>query len=149
MTSHPQYPEYSLSDNKQLLDTSFIHRFLSQEAYWSKGKTEASVQQSIDHSICFGLYHEGQQAGFARVISDQTDFAYLLDVFIDYPHRNKGLSKWLLQHILSDDRFATCKFMLATTDAHGLYNQLGFEPVVFHEKFMERKKQVPVVRESQ
>ncbi len=149
MTRHPQHPEYQISSNKELLNLAFIHQFLSQEAYWSKGKTIESIAHGIEHSICFGLYYHNNQVGFARVITDQTDFAYLLDVFIDYPHREKGLSKWLMQHILSDDRFATCKFMLATTDAHGLYSQFGFEPVVFHEKYMERKKQVPATSSDQ
>jgi GNAT superfamily N-acetyltransferase len=128
---------YSISDDKEKLDVPFIHQFLSR-SYWAENIPVATVQQSIDGSICFGVYDNNSQVGFARVITDKATFAYLADVFIDEKHRGHGLSKWLMSVIMQyPDVQGLRRFMLATRDAHGLYAQFGFTPLTNTDRWMQ------------
>lgn len=137
---------FAISTNKDYLDLSLIHQFLSQEAYWSKGIPEQTVKNAIKNStLCFGVYkHEVgigvyEQVGFARVITDLATFAYLCDVFILPDYRKLGLSKWLMNIITNhSDLKGVRRFMLATNDAHSLYSQYGFEQNVNPELFMQK-----------
>ncbi len=124
---------FLLSTENALLDRKAIYRYLSEEAYWSPGIPEALVNLSIDHSLCFGLYHQGDsltQIGFARLVTDYATFAYLADVFVDKQWRGNGLSKWMMDVIMSHPAtLGIRRMMLATQDAHGLYQQFGFDAV--------------------
>jgi GNAT superfamily N-acetyltransferase len=107
-----------------------VHRFLSEEAYWSPGVSRERVERSIENSIVFGLYHGAEQIGFARVVTDRAAFAYLADVFVISEHRGRGLGKWLVETVLSHpDLQGLRKFILGTADAHSLYERFGFRPV--------------------
>ena len=118
---------YLISTDKSLLDVDAVHQFLSQSSYWAENIAKSVVQKSIDHSLCFAVYHQNKLVGFARVISDFATFAYLADVFIVQGHRGKGLSKWLMQTIVEHPHLQGLRrFTLATRDAHGLYAQFGF-----------------------
>lgn len=120
---------YTISTDKSRLDLNVIHQFLSQEAYWSPNIPKELVQKAIDNSLCFGIYADNQQVGFARVISDYATFGYLSDVFIVPEHRGKGLSKQLMASIMAHpDLQGLRRWMLITRDAHGLYSQFGFQP---------------------
>jgi N-acetylglutamate synthase-like GNAT family acetyltransferase len=88
--------------------------------------------------MCFGIYADQKQIGFARVITDAASFAYLADVFIDEHYRGQGLSNWLMKVILSHpDLQGLRRFMLGTRDAHGLYKQFGFSPLSSPERWMQ------------
>ena len=117
---------YSISTAKEKLDIACIHHFLSR-SYWAENIPLETVQRSIDHSMCFGVYEAGKQIGFARVITDRATFGYLADVFIAEQYRGRGLSKWLMQTILAHPELQGFRtWQLATRDAHGLYAQFGF-----------------------
>ncbi len=92
---------YIISTDKQLLDIAVIHDFLSNRSYWGHGRSMETVSKSIEHSLCFGVYtqSEGKQAGFARVVTDFTIFAWVMDVFILEEYRGNGLGKLLMQSI--------------------------------------------------
>lgn len=129
-----------ISTDKRKLNISFIHHFLS-HSYWSPGIPIATVISSIKHSLCFGVYHNNQQIGFARVITDFTSFGYLADVFIDDEFRGKGYSKLLMKAILKHPELQNFRrWMLATRDAHGLYKQFGFTSIPNPENFMQIHK---------
>ena len=82
------------------------------------------------HSLCFGIYKDGTQAGFARVVTDSATFAYLCDVFVLPSYQGVGLSKWLMQTIMAHpDLQGLRRWSLATLDAHGLYKQFGFDVI--------------------
>lgn len=133
-----RFDEYVFSTDNNLLDISLIHHYLCFESYWAKNIPLLVVQASIVNSLCFGIYHENKQVGFARVISDVATFGYLADVFIVKEHRKKGLSKLLMQFILDTSNIKTFRrFMLGTRDAQSLYAQFGFEPLKAPERFME------------
>ena len=127
--------EFLVSTDKSKLELAEIHRFLSEESYWAENIPMETVQRSIDHSYCFGLYlmlpeDKTELAGFARVITDYATFAYLADVFIVKKFRGKGLSKWLMQEIMNNPELKGLRrWMLATRDAHGLYEQFNFTRV--------------------
>lgn len=128
---------YSISTDRSLLNVETIHGFLSR-SYWAQGIPRETVERSIRGSMCFGVYENSHQVGFARVITDGVTFAYLADVFILEPHRGRGLSKWLVATILAHpDLQGLRRFMLATRDAHGLYQQFGFTPLAQPERFMQ------------
>jgi GNAT superfamily N-acetyltransferase len=127
-----------ISDDKSKLDIKIIHEFLT-TSYWAEGRTIEEVKSSIENSYCFGVYLGDRQIGFARVISDRTVFAYLMDVFIIEDQRGKGISKLLLNRIFEDDRFRNVKkWMLATKDAHSLYAKFGFGEIKNYDRLMQK-----------
>ena len=122
--------EYLISTAPEQLDLDVIHRFLSEEAYWSPGVDRDVVARSIENSLCFGLYRAGEQVGFARVVTDRAAFAWLADVFVLPAHRGHGLGKWLVETVLAHPELQGLRlFMLGTADAHSLYERYGFRPV--------------------
>jgi len=137
------HPEWEVSTDQQRLDREMIHRFLG-ETYWAKGIPRETVDQAIDGSCCFGVYEAGQQIAFARVITDFATFAWLADVFVVVSHRGRGVSKVLVRAILDDPRLQNLpRWMLATLDAQGLYEQFGFRVVSSPERFMEIRRANP------
>jgi GNAT superfamily N-acetyltransferase len=127
-----------ISDDKLKLDVELIHKFLT-TSYWAEGRTIEEVKNSIEHSICFGVYKDDQQIGFARILTDYSVIAYLMDVFILEEYRGKGFSKLLLKRIFEDERFKRVKkWRLATKDAHSLYTQFGFEKIKNPDRLMEK-----------
>jgi len=131
-------PELIISTDKNKLDLPLIHKFLSEESYWAKNIPFEIVKRSVDNSLCFGVYLDDRQIGFARIISDCATFAYLADVFVLPRYRNKGISKKLMEFIKEHPGLQGLrKWMLATADAHGLYKQYGFTEIGKPERLME------------
>ena len=127
---------YEISTDPQRFQIAFIHDFL-RSTYWAKGIPRRVVATSIKYSLCFGVFHRGEQVGFARVITDRATFAYLADVFVAPEHRGHGVGKMLIARILAHRNLQGLRrFMLATQDAHGLYAQFGFKPLFHPERFM-------------
>jgi N-acetylglutamate synthase-like GNAT family acetyltransferase len=130
--------EYEISTDTNRLDVDVIHRFLAQESYWSAGIPRVIVERAIGNSLCFGVYHHAAQVGFARVVTDKSTFAFLADVFILSAHRGKGLSKWLMRCVVEHETLQGLRrFLLLTSDAHGLYRQFGFAELGNPSRFME------------
>lgn len=128
----------TVSTDKNKLDVPFIQHFLK-DIYWAAGRTIAEVQTTIDSSVCFGIYLDGEQIGFARVITDYVVFAYLMDVFIIEEHRGKGYSSILIKNMMEEPSLKEVKiWRLATSDAHFLYEKFGFTPLAHPEKMMEK-----------
>lgn len=129
---------YLISTDKAKLHIPVIHKFLTEDSYWNKGITLNKVERCIEHSLCFGMYENSVQIGFARIISDFTTFAYLADVFILPDYRGRGCSKMLVAAIMEHPELLNLRrWVLATSDAHGLYKQFGWQPLSKTEKWME------------
>ena len=127
-----------INNDKQQLDIVLIHRFLSEESAWAKDIPLEKVQQSIAHSLCFGGYENGQQIAFARVVSDFATFAYLMDVFVLKEHRGRGLSRQLMAAVQAHPQLQGLRrFLLASSDARGLYQKFGFKALGKPEIMME------------
>jgi len=127
-----------VSTDKKQLNIPFIQDFLK-DIYWAAGRTIDEVQKTIDSSICFGIYLDEKQIGFARVITDYVVFAYLMDVFIAEEHRGKGYSSVLIAAMMEEPLLKDVKiWRLATRDAHFLYEKFGFKELAFPERMMEK-----------
>lgn len=130
--------EITISTDKTKLNFKLIHEFLT-DSYWAKGRTLEQVKMSVENSICFGIYLKDKQIGFARVLTDGSVVAYLMDVFIIDKYRGNGYSKMLLREIFKHkDLQVVNKWILATKDAHGLYKQFGFKKIENPERLMSR-----------
>ena len=131
---------FTISTDKDKLQVDVIHRYLTEEAYWTTGRTLEMTEKSIEHSLCFGVYDGDEQVGFARVVTDYTIFGYLCDVFILGRYQGQGLGKWLTETILDElDEEGVRWTMLATRDAHELYEDYGgFQKLYLPEKWMGR-----------
>jgi N-acetylglutamate synthase-like GNAT family acetyltransferase len=135
-----QQGKYLISTDKSLLDITVIHPFIN-HSYWAKNIPLETMKAAISGSMCFGVYLKGadesKQIGFARMITDKATFAYLADVFILPAHRGQGLSKGLIECILAHSELQGLRrILLATADAHGLYQQYGFSGVSKPESLM-------------
>ena len=128
----------SVSTNKSKLDVPFIQNFLK-DIYWAAGRTMEEVQATIDSSVCFGIYLNEVQIGFARVITDYVVFGYVMDVFIAKEHRGNGYSSILISAMMNEPVLKDLKiWRLATSDAHFLYEKFGFKALAHPEKLMEK-----------
>lgn len=131
--------QITVSTDKNKLDVPFIQDFLK-DIYWAAGRTIEEVQKTIDSSVCFGIYLDNKQIGFARVITDYVVFGYVMDVFITKEHRGKGYSFVLIENMMNEPILKDIKiWRLATTDAHFLYEKFGFTALENPEKMMEKK----------
>lgn len=134
---------FLISTDKTLLQIYRIHQFLTKEAYWSVDIPQEVVAKSIEHSLCFGLYdasNNNQQVGYARIVTDFSSFAWLCDVYIEKDFRKKGLSKWLMECVMSHPSLKNLRrICLATKDAHELYKKFGFEVTKTPDNWMEIK----------
>ncbi len=130
---------YTISTDKALLDVSRIYDFLASSSYWGRDRSSETVRTSIEHSLCFGVYHGQELVGFARVVTDYAIFAWLCDVFVIEAHRKEGIGKALMATILNCPELGKVKrWMLGTRDAHGLYKHYGFRQLKDPDMFMER-----------
>ena len=127
-----------ISDDPALLDRELILDFLRKRSYWAQEVTYEILDRSLDNSLCFGVYLDAEQIGFARVVTDFATFAWLADVLIVEEKRRQGFSKKLVAAVLAHPRLQGLRrFMLGTRDAHALYGQFGFKPLAYPERFME------------
>lgn len=131
--------DYLISTDRSRLNVALIHHFLSEKTYWAQGRTRDVVQRSIDNSLPFGIYKGNDLVGFARIVTDYATFAWIADVFVLPEHRGHGLSKWLMEVMLSHPELQGFRrWVLATKDAHSLYARFGFIALHRPERWMER-----------
>lgn len=146
---------FAISTDKRYLDVDTIHQYLSEDSYWASGIAKELVQAAIENStLCYGIYlgdpAEGhaKQIGFARVVSDLVRFAWVGDVFVLPEYRGRGLSKWLMGIIMDHPKLKGVDFNLGTRDAHGLYEQFGFQKVGHTDTQMFRPRDMRLVYEA-
>lgn len=129
---------YVLTDDTSRVDVDRVHRWLSEESYWATGRSHDLVNRSIEGSLPYSVLHDGEQVGFARVVTDGATFAWVCDVFVDERHRGRGLGVWLVDSIVEDmTARGILRLLLATRDAHEVYRRSGFTPLEGPNRFME------------
>jgi GNAT superfamily N-acetyltransferase len=129
----------TISTDAALLDVALVHRWLSTDAYWARGRPLEVVERSIAHSLNVGAYDDGRQVGYARVVTDHATFAWLCDVYVAPDRRGAGIGDRLVAGVLRElAPLALRRVMLATADAHRLYERYGFEPLADPDRFMAR-----------
>jgi predicted N-acetyltransferase YhbS len=121
---------YEVDDDPGRVDVDAVHRFLSEEAYWVPGRSIETIERLIRESTrVIGAYApSGAQAGFARVVSDRSNFAWLGDVFVLSEHRGRGLGLEIVREAVEHPPERDCAWYLNTRDAHALYARFGFRP---------------------
>ena len=130
-----------VSIDPQKLQIEIIHNYLSNESYWAEGRSIETVKKSIENSLCFGIYENDQQIGFARVVTDYAVFGWIMDLFILPSHQGKGLGKILMERIMNCSELEEVKkWGLMTKDAHRLYKQYGFDNHPKPEMFMVKRE---------
>jgi GNAT superfamily N-acetyltransferase len=130
---------FRISTDKSLLDVPLVHHWLTTATYWATDRSLDTVRKSIENSLCFGLYESERLVGFARVVTDYATFAWLCDVFVLEEFRGRGLGIWLVETIAAQPVLQTLLFLLATRDAHGLYERHGgFQLLPAPERWMVR-----------
>jgi GNAT superfamily N-acetyltransferase len=136
-----QRGEYTISTDPSRLEFEVIHGYLGGESYWAQGRPLDVMERALEHSLCFGVYAGDEQVGLARVVTDYATFAWLCDVFILESHRGQGLGKWLIETVVAHPQLQGLLLILATRDAHGLYQRYGgFEPMQGLDRWMVRSK---------
>lgn len=129
-------PGYEVTSDIDRVQWDRVHGWLA-ASYWSPGISLDRVKLGAANSaLVVGAYHESTQAGYMRVVSDKTRFAYICDVWVDQSHRGKGLARRMVQFALDHPDFQTVKWLLATLDAHTVYAKLGFSPLPDPERWM-------------
>ena len=118
---------YELDDDPARIDREAVHRYLSEESYWAKGRSRQVQDELIDGAArVVGLYHEGAQIGYTRTLSDGHAQSYLADVYVLEEHRGRGLGVELVRFSVDEGPLARTKWFLHTEDAHDLYRKFGF-----------------------
>jgi len=129
---------FTISTDHDQLDLAVIHAYLTR-SYWSPGIPREFVAKAIENSLCFGLYHDDKQIGFARVVTDYTSHGYLCDVFVLENYQGRGLGKWMVEVVVNFPALQNIRrILLITDDAQELYNKFGFQPLNTPQKFMEK-----------
>jgi GNAT superfamily N-acetyltransferase len=138
MTVYSQsQPPLTVTDDKSKIDFELVHGVLS-KTYWAPNIPRDTMQRAIDGSMCFSLFKDGRQIGFARVITDRATFAYLADVFVLEADRGRGAGTFFMGAVFGHpDLQGLRRFMLATRDAHALYKKFGFAAPARPEMLME------------
>jgi GNAT superfamily N-acetyltransferase len=116
-----------LDDDPARVDVAAVHDFLSNHSYWAAGRDRHTVERLVRQAQrVIGLYDEGRQIGFARVVTDDASVAYLADVYVLPEFRGRGLGLELVRFTVDEGPYADRKWLLHTQDAHALYEKLGF-----------------------
>jgi GNAT superfamily N-acetyltransferase len=128
---------FIFSDDLHKLDPIRVHHYLSTQSYWAQNIPLEVVRRSMENSLCFGIYKDAIQIGFARWITDKATFAYLADDYLEEIYRKQGLAKKLMSLMLfHKDLQDLRRYMLATQDAQGLYTQFGFKSIEHPDRLM-------------
>lgn len=118
---------FELDDDRGRIDVSAVHAFVSEHAYWARGRPlELQARLVRESSRVIGLYHDDRQIGFARSVSDGNSFAYLADVYVLPGYRGRGLGTELVREAVERGPYANVRWLLHTADAHALYERFGF-----------------------
>jgi GNAT superfamily N-acetyltransferase len=135
-----QREHYTISTDKSRLDEGMIHHFLYTSAVWAIGRPMHVVRKSIENSLCFGLYEDAQQIGFARIVTDTATVGWICDMFVLHSHRGRGLGRWLVECMMQHpDVSGLRRILLNTRDAHELYvNYAGFRPLLAPQSWLEK-----------
>ena len=127
--------DFLISTDQSKLDLKTIHNFL-RKSYWAENIPYEIFKTSVEHSLCFGIYHHSRQIGFARLVTDFSTIAYLTDMFILEDYKNDDLLTWMIKCILSHPELQKLRRWLLAKK-NGLYAPYQFAPLHDPESFME------------
>jgi len=130
---------YWLSDDPALLNVAQLHAWMSDEAYWARGRSYETMARAIEYSLSVGLYApDGTMAGYARLVTDRATFAWLCDVFVNDAHRGQGLGSFLIAQTVGHPDVAEVRQYLKADPGRSLYRRFGYVDLTAAERWMER-----------
>jgi len=130
---------YWISDDKSLIHLRLVHHWMSSESYWAVGRPYDVMVRAVENSLVFGLYApDGEQAGFARMVTDRATFAWLCDVFVAEEHRGSGIGTFLVRTAVGHPDVDGIRQVLATRPGRTLYRRHGYGDLTSPERWMER-----------
>ena len=132
-----------ISTDASEVDVDWLHRALSERAYWAIGRARDVVERSLANSLCFSAFDGDRQVGFARVVTDQATFAWICDVFVDDDRRGEGIGLRLMEAITADPRLSGLKRTVLATSSPAFYARFGFEPLDRPDRWMIRNGPAP------
>jgi GNAT superfamily N-acetyltransferase len=131
-----------LDDDRDRVDVEIVHRYLSEQAYWVRGRSRDTIERLVRESTRVIAAYDGDRlVGFCRVISDAANMAWLGDVFVLPEHRGRGIGVELVREAVEFPDHRDLQWYLGTRDAHELYARFGFEPP--DERTMVRPRRGP------
>jgi GNAT superfamily N-acetyltransferase len=135
--------DFELSTDKARLDIERIEAFI-RTTYWAAERPRELIERSVENSLCVGAYRtqDGEQVGFARLVTDYVDFGWVTDVMVHEDYRGRGLGQAMVEALTTLPGFETVRFVLATRDAHGVYEKVGFVPLPNADRWMMRERQI-------
>ncbi|MCQ9181412.1 GNAT family N-acetyltransferase [Streptomyces sp. IBSBF 2953] len=140
MTDDSGLPDgYEISADPDRIDVGRVHRWLSSDAYWAIGRTLDRHERAVAGSLNFGVYDtaSGEQVAYARVVTDHATFAWLCDVYVDPAVRGKGIGTAMAVAVRDHlGPYGLRRILLATHDAHGVYEKAGFRPLAAPDRWM-------------
>ncbi len=143
MIEEYQKGEFLLSSDLEKIDLDKVHLYLSKHSYWAQNIPINLVKRSINNSLCFGLYHEKEQIGLTRVITDKASFAYLADIYVLDKYQGKGLGTWMIKNVMkSSELQGIRRWQLITRNAQKFYQKFGFKSIEEPDRHMTVKFQV-------
>lgn len=128
-----KYKEFIITDDKSKANPNAVKELLS-TSYWAQNRDIETIKKTIENSVCFSVFKDDKQIGFARVVTDHIVFAWIADVIINEDYRKQGIGKCLIQTIEEHPLIPSSTQVLKTKDAHGLYEKYGFEKSEFMSK---------------
>jgi GNAT superfamily N-acetyltransferase len=135
---------YEVDDDRDRIDVDVVHRYLAEEAYWARGRSRDTIERLVRESTrVIGAYRGDEQVGFARVVSDGSNMAWLGDVFVLSEHRGRGLGVELVREAVEHPPHRGLTWFLNTRDAHSLYARFGFRPPTERTMVRLRADQLP------
>lgn len=117
---------FHITDDPNQVNLDILKRLL-EASYWAPDRSLDVIKTSLKNSVCFSVYKSDEQIGFARVVTDYATFGYIADVIVDNEHKGNGIGTWLMDTVINDERWKGKLLMLATDDAHTLYEKFGFK----------------------
>ena len=138
-----KYLDYEIDDSPARIDLARVYAWLTSTYWWEYGLTPEKLERGVRHSaLVVGVYRNGEQVAFCRVVSDTMRFAWLADVFVDQPHRSKGLARAMVRFAIDHPTLGdVSRWLLATRDAHPVYAGIGFGPMAIPEHMMELRRE--------
>ena len=131
---------YWVSDDRSVIDLGLVHHWMSRESYWATGRPYEVMARAVENSLVLGLYAaDGEQAGFARMVTDYATFAWLCDVFVGEEHRGRGIGTFLVERAIGHPDVEGIRQVLATRPGRTLYRRHGYAELANPERWMERQ----------
>jgi len=135
---------FVLDTDRGRLDVDRVVNWITRQSYWAVGRSPEEVRRSLEGSVTLGVYREGVQVACTRIVSDWATFAWICDVFVEEEFRGRGLGTWMVASAVAlCESSGVSRVVLATRDAHAVYERVGFRPMAHPERWMEIDHRAP------